>query len=185
MHIRFIVTLVVLAIASCTIASPSLMPRQGESLFDLGSLAKDTLVVVWTGLAFVLTTAGDALDSAVQMARKAKPADKNLPKDRANESTETRAEKRERLEKQADAFKLKKQTKLSGCNNKIPIYDAPTLPENKPTPDTTFISMDLLHGAWEALNRKGKHLGEFKYDGENWTQTKPADETGGHDIRMC
>lgn len=43
-----------------------------------------------------------------------------------------------------------------------------------------YISLDLAHGMFEFHDHKGKHLGEFHFDGSH---NKPADLTGGHDLK--
>ena len=42
-------------------------------------------------------------------------------------------------------------------------------------------SVDELHGSFESTNARGKHLGEFDFD---FNQTKPADTSGGHDLKV-
>jgi hypothetical protein len=42
-------------------------------------------------------------------------------------------------------------------------------------------AVDSQHGRFEMLNAKGKHKGEVNFDFE---QTKPADNSGGHNLKM-
>lgn len=42
-----------------------------------------------------------------------------------------------------------------------------------------YVSIDMEKGTLEAHNKKGKHLGEYNYNG---VQTAPPDKTGKHDI---
>lgn len=44
---------------------------------------------------------------------------------------------------------------------------------------TQHVSIDMEKGTLEAHNKKGKHLGEYSYEG---VQTAPPDKTGKHDI---
>lgn len=43
-----------------------------------------------------------------------------------------------------------------------------------------YISLDFAHGMFEFLDHKGKHQGEFHFDG---SPNKPADPTGDHDFK--
>ena len=43
------------------------------------------------------------------------------------------------------------------------------------------LSIDFEKGAFEVLNRYGKHVKEINFRGE---QTKPSDPSGGHDIKL-
>lgn len=46
---------------------------------------------------------------------------------------------------------------------------------------TQYVSIDMEKGALEAHDRKGKHLGEYSYEG---VQTDPPDKSGKHDITV-
>jgi hypothetical protein len=65
-----------------------------------------------------------------------------------------------------------KDSKLSKLN-KRDIY------KDVKTRDT--YSVDTQHGRFEKCNSKGKHQGEFDID---LNQTKPADKSGDHDIKV-
>ena len=43
-----------------------------------------------------------------------------------------------------------------------------------------YFSVDTQHGRFEHLNKKGIHLGEVDFD---FNSTKPADKSGGHNIK--
>lgn len=46
---------------------------------------------------------------------------------------------------------------------------------------TQYVSIDMENGTLEAHNKKGKHLGEYNYEG---VQTEPPDKSGNHDITV-
>ena len=46
---------------------------------------------------------------------------------------------------------------------------------------TQYVSIDMEKGALEAHDRKGKHLGEYSYEG---IQSDPPDKSGKHDITV-
>lgn len=43
-------------------------------------------------------------------------------------------------------------------------------------------SLDTQHGAFEVTNKKGKHMGEMKFDGE--LNTDKLDTSGSHDLNV-
>ena len=43
-------------------------------------------------------------------------------------------------------------------------------------------SVDTQHGAFEVTSKKGKHMGEMKFDGE--LNTDKLDKSGGHDLKV-
>jgi Possible hemagglutinin (DUF637)/Pre-toxin domain with VENN motif len=66
-----------------------------------------------------------------------------------------------------------KDNQLSRINNRD-VYKAP---------DGTLYSVDTQHGAWERINPKnGAHEGQFRL--LDLTPQKPADPSGGHNLRM-
>ena len=67
---------------------------------------------------------------------------------------------------------LIKDSRLSRLNGRD-IYKDPKTGE--------YYSVDTQHGRFEHLNKRGKHLGEVDFD---FNSTKPADTSGGHDIRI-
>lgn len=68
---------------------------------------------------------------------------------------------------------LIKDNKLSKINNRD-IYQDPNTGE--------LYAVDTQHGRFEKINSKnGKHLGEVDID---FNPTKPADKSGGHDIKI-
>lgn len=67
----------------------------------------------------------------------------------------------------------KKDNKLSKINNRL-VYR---------TPDGEVFSLDSQHGRLEKINPKnGKHLGEYDIYGQE--QTKPADNSGEHNLKV-
>ncbi len=67
---------------------------------------------------------------------------------------------------------LVKNNKLSKLNGRD-VYDSN---------DGNLYAMDTQHGRFEVINPKnGKHLGEVNFE---FKQTKPADKTGGHDLKI-
>lgn len=67
---------------------------------------------------------------------------------------------------------LVKNNKLSKLNGRD-VYDSN---------DGNLYAMDTQHGRFEVINPKnGKHLGEVNFE---FKQTKPADNTGGHDLKI-
>ena len=67
---------------------------------------------------------------------------------------------------------LIKDSKLSRLNGRD-VYKDPISGE--------YYSLDTQHGRFEHLNKKGKHLGEVDFD---FNLTKPADSSGGHNIKI-
>ncbi len=43
-----------------------------------------------------------------------------------------------------------------------------------------YYSLDTQHGRFEYLSKRGKHLGEVNFD---FDFTKPADMSGGHNLK--
>ena len=67
---------------------------------------------------------------------------------------------------------LVKNNKLSKLNGRD-VYDSN---------DGYLHAMDTQYGRFEVINPKnGKHLGEVNFA---FKQTKPADKTGGHDLKI-
>jgi filamentous hemagglutinin len=67
---------------------------------------------------------------------------------------------------------LVKSNKLSKLNNRD-VYEGH---------DGNLYALDTQHGIFEVINPKnGKHLGEVDFE---FNQKKPADKSGGHDLRV-
>ncbi len=67
---------------------------------------------------------------------------------------------------------LVKNNKLSKLNNRD-VYEGN---------DGNLYALDTQHGRFEVINPKnGKHLGEVDFE---FNQKKPADKSGGHDLRV-
>ncbi|ENQ3112604.1 S-layer protein [Bacillus cereus] len=66
----------------------------------------------------------------------------------------------------------KKDSKLTRMNNRDVYFDSKT---------KNYYALDTQHGRFEVVNKKGKHQGEVDF---NLNLTKPADNSGGHDLRM-
>ncbi|WP_257139112.1 colicin E3/pyocin S6 family cytotoxin, partial [Bacillus pseudomycoides] len=66
----------------------------------------------------------------------------------------------------------KKDSKRTKLNKRDVYYDAKT---------DTYYALDTQHGRFEVVNKKGKHQGEIDF---NLNSTKPADKSGGHDLKM-
>ncbi|PGE36989.1 S-layer protein [Bacillus toyonensis] len=66
----------------------------------------------------------------------------------------------------------KKDSKLTRMNNRDVYFDSKT---------KNYYALDTQHGRFEVVNKKGKHQGEVDF---NLNSTKPADNSGGHDLRM-
>lgn len=65
-----------------------------------------------------------------------------------------------------------KSNKLSKLNKRDVYVDSKT---------KNLYALDTQHGRFEVLNKNGKHQGEVDF---NLNSTKPADKSGGHDLRM-
>ncbi|MDI6534434.1 S-layer homology domain-containing protein [Bacillus mycoides] len=65
-----------------------------------------------------------------------------------------------------------KNNKLSKLNKRDVYVDSKT---------KNLYAVDTQHGRFEVLNKNGKHQGEVDF---NLNSTKPADKSGGHDLRM-
>ncbi|PEP11736.1 hemolysin BL-binding protein (plasmid) [Bacillus sp. BS98] len=66
----------------------------------------------------------------------------------------------------------KKDSKLSRVNKRDVYVDSKS---------KNLYALDTQHGRFEVLNKKGKHQGEVDF---NLNSTKPADKSGGHDLKM-
>lgn len=75
-----------------------------------------------------------------------------------------------KAEKVARKNGWEKDSRLSRQNDRIVYKDA----------DGKLYSVDTQHGRFEYFDSKGGHMGEFDIDGK---QTKPADISGGHNLR--
>lgn len=65
-----------------------------------------------------------------------------------------------------------KDSKLSRMNGRDVYFD---------TSSGKYYAVDTQHGRFEVVNKKGKHQGEVNF---NLDPTKPADKSGGHDLKM-
>ena len=65
-----------------------------------------------------------------------------------------------------------KDSKLSRINGRDVYYDSSS---------GRYYAVDTQHGRFEVLNKRGRHQGEVDF---NLNPTKPADNSGGHDLRM-
>ena len=72
----------------------------------------------------------------------------------------------------ADKAGLKKDSRVSKLNGRDVYVDPKT---------GNYYSVDTQHGTFEVTNSRGKHLGECDY---NFNGTKPADTSGGHDLKV-
>ncbi|MCU5396401.1 colicin E3/pyocin S6 family cytotoxin [Bacillus toyonensis] len=66
----------------------------------------------------------------------------------------------------------KKDSKLSRVNKRDVYVDSKS---------NNLYALDTQHGRFEVLNKKGKHQGEVDF---NLNSTKPADKSGGHDLKL-
>ncbi|QPQ30130.1 pre-toxin TG domain-containing protein [Lysinibacillus sp. JNUCC 51] len=67
----------------------------------------------------------------------------------------------------------KKDSKLTKLNGGRTVYY-----DNK---TGNYYALDTQHGRFEVVNKKGKHQGEVDF---NLNPTKPADKSGGHDLKV-
>nr|WP_257150707.1 colicin E3/pyocin S6 family cytotoxin [Bacillus toyonensis] len=65
----------------------------------------------------------------------------------------------------------KKDSKLSRVNKRDVYVDSKS---------NNLYALDTQHGRFEVLNKKGKHQGEVDF---NLNSTKPADKSGGYDLK--
>ncbi|WP_053446197.1 colicin E3/pyocin S6 family cytotoxin [Bacillus toyonensis] len=66
----------------------------------------------------------------------------------------------------------KKDSKMSRVNKRDVYVDSKS---------NNLYALDTQHGRFEVLNKKGKHQGEVDF---NLNSTKPADKSGGHDLKL-
>ena len=66
----------------------------------------------------------------------------------------------------------KKDSKLTKQNGRDVYFDSET---------RNYYALDTQHGRFEMVNKKGKHQGEVDF---NLNPTKPADKSGGHDLKV-
>ncbi|MED1715980.1 pre-toxin TG domain-containing protein, partial [Bacillus paralicheniformis] len=66
----------------------------------------------------------------------------------------------------------KKDSKLTKINQRDVYLDSKT---------GKYYAVDTQHGRFEVVNKRGKHQGEVDF---NLNETKPADKSGRHDLKM-
>lgn len=66
----------------------------------------------------------------------------------------------------------KKDSKLTKINQRDVYLDSKT---------GKYCAVDTQHGRFEVVNKRGKHQGEVDF---NLNETKPADKSGRHDLKM-
>src|SRR5699024_3417498 len=103
------------------------------------------------------------------MVKTAKDFEKSLVKLPPAERVAAVKTKSQEVAKNAGLVKDSKLSKINGRD----VYKDPKTRE--------LYSVDTQHGRFEKTNKKGKHEGEFDFD---FMPTKPADSSGGHDLRV-
>lgn len=68
----------------------------------------------------------------------------------------------------------KKNSKLTKINQRDVYLDSKT---------GKYYAVDTQHGRFEVVNKRGKHQGEVDFN-FNLNETKPADKSGRHDLKM-